>query len=74
MLVAHVGVIVDAQVVQHVVTAVQAVDVLGTGLNGVLFSQGTCPVELQGVLIEVLLAVLINAVVAHRHIHEIGIA
>ena len=74
MLVAHVGVIVDAQIVQHVVAAVQAVDVLGAGLQGVLLGQGTLPVELHGVLVEVLFSVLVDAVVVNGHIDQIGVA
>ena len=74
MLVAHVGISINAEIIEHVVAVVQTKDVLGTGLDGVLLSEWTCPVKLEGVLVEVLFAVLVNTVVRHWHIHEVGIA
>ena len=74
MLVTHVQIIIDTNVVLNVVAAVQAVDILGTRLNGVLLGQRTRPVELEGVLVEVLLAVLVDATVEYRQIEDVGIS
>ena len=74
MLVARVGVIVNAQVVDHVVAAVHAVDILDTRLDDMLLlGKGSRPVELDGVLVEIGLAVLVNAAVGHRHIEEVAV-
>ena len=54
--------------------AVHAVDIFGTRLNDMfLLGKGARPVELHGVLIEVSLAVLVNAVIGHGHIEEVAI-
>ena len=74
VLVAHVGVIIDAQIVKHIVAAVEAVDILGTGLDFVFLGQGTRPVKLHGVFIEVLLAVLVDASIGNGHIHKVGVS
>ena len=67
---AQVGIGIDAHIVEHVVAAVQTVDVLGTGLDGVLGGDGTRPVELHGVLVEVLLTVLVDTGIGNGHVEQ----
>ena len=74
VLVAGVGVIVDAQVIDRVVAAVHAVDILDTRLDDMLLlGKGARPVELDGVLVEISLAVLVNAAIGYRHIEEVAV-